>query len=254
MAKHLLTDRHVRNAKPRASSYRLFDGDGLAMWISPTGARSWQLRYRLDGTEQTATLGKVERMTLAQARAAADTARKLVAKGEHLTTVKRWDRLQRKADAANTFSVVAAGWMAGESRRQKWTPDYLGEVQASIRNHLSVLDALPIATLNAPTVAPLLRKVEARAPMMIEKVRRRLNSILDYAVEHGMIPGNPLPAIRRRREVECKPCHNRPYGTWGDPARCSRCRPLQGHRPRALTTSIHCLAGFRSGRGDLAGI
>lgn len=202
MAKHLLTDRHVRNAKPKATPYRLFDGDGLALWVSTTGARSWQLRYRLHGKEQTATLGKLERLTLAEARARADDLRKLAADGEHLTTVKRRDRLQRKADAANTFGVVAAGWMAREARRQKWTPDYLGEVAASVRNHLSALDALPIASINAPTVAPLLRKIEARAPMMLEKVRPRLNGILDYAVEHGLITGNPLPAIRRGRKVE----------------------------------------------------
>lgn len=202
MAKHLLTDRHVRNAKAKAKPYRLFDGDGLALWVSPTGAKSWQLRYRLHGKEQTATLGKLERLTLAKARARADDMRKLAADGEHLTTVKRRDRLQRKADAANTFGVVAAGWMAREARRQKWTPDYLGEVAGSIRNHLSALDALPIASINAPTVAPLLRRIEARAPMMLEKVRPRLNGILDYAVEHGLIPGNPLPAVRRGRKIE----------------------------------------------------
>jgi integrase len=202
MSKHLLTDLKVRNAKSREKPYRLFDGDGLALWISPTGARSWQLRYRLDGTEQTATLGKLNRLTLAQARARADEMRKLAADGEHLTTVKRRDRLQRKADSANTFGVVAAGWMAREARRQRWTPDYLGEVEASVRNHLSEIGTLPVAKLNAPTVAPLLRKVEARAPMMLEKVRRRLNAILDYAVEHGLIVGNPLPAVRRGRKVE----------------------------------------------------
>lgn len=202
MPRNLLTDRHIRNATPRAKPYRLFDGDGLALWVSPTGARSWQLRYRLHDKEQTATLGKLERLTLAEARTRADNLHKLAADGEHLTTVKRRDRLQRKADAANTFSVVAAEWMAREARRQKWTPDYLGEVAASVRNHLSELDALPIATLNAPTVAPLLRKVEAHAPMMLEKVRRRLNAIVDYAVEHGLIAGNPLPAVRRGRKLE----------------------------------------------------
>jgi integrase len=202
MAKHLLSDRRVRTAKRQAKPYRLFDGDGLALWISPTGAKSWQLRYRLHGKEQTATLGKLGRLTLVEARVRADQLRKLAADGEHLTTVKRRDRLQRKADAASTFGVVAAGWMAREARRQKWTPAYLDEVAASLRNHLAELDALPIATLNAQTVATLLRKVEARAPMMLEKVRPRLNGILDYAVEHGLITGNPLPAIRRGRKAK----------------------------------------------------
>jgi hypothetical protein len=99
MAKHLLTDRDIRSAKARAKPYRLFDGDGFALWVSPTGMRSWQLRYRLNGTEQTATLGKLERLRLEQARAAADSARKLAVDGEHLTTVKRAAKLQRRTDA-----------------------------------------------------------------------------------------------------------------------------------------------------------
>jgi integrase len=202
MAKHLLTDLKVRNAKPRDKAYRLFDGDGLALWVSPTGAKSWQLRYRLDGKEQTATLGKLERLSLAEARAKAQAARKLAADGEHLTTVKRRNRLQRKANAANTFSVVASGWMSREAKRQKWTPDYVDEVAASIRNHLPELGALPVAALDAATISPSLRKVETRAPMMLEKVRRRLNAILDYAVEHGLLVGNPLPVVRRGRKLE----------------------------------------------------
>ena len=63
---------------------------------------------------------------------------------------------------------------------------------------------MPLAKITAPTMAPLLRAVENKAPMMLEKVRRRLNAILDYAVETGAIPGNPLPATRRGRKAERK--------------------------------------------------
>jgi integrase len=162
------------------------------------------LRYRLDGKEQTATLGKLQKLSLAEAREKADDQRKHVAAGTHLTQYKRAAKLKRRADAANTFAVVAADWRAREARRQRWTPDYEAEVAGSIRNHLSALDALPVSTLDAPTIAPLLRAVELRAPMMLEKVRRRLNAILDYAVEHGIIRGNPLPAVRRGAKVERK--------------------------------------------------
>lgn len=203
MAKHLLTDRHVRNAKPRAGPYRLFDGDGLALWVSPTGARSWQLRYRLDGTEQTATLGKVERLTLAQARVAADAARKLAAKGEHLTVAKRVDRAARAAASARTFKGLAAAWIASEGMRKGWTAAYREEVAQSLANHLRELDALPISTIVAAITAPMLNLVEKNAPAMEEKVSRRLHSIMDYAVETGAIVANPLP--RRRRAKRNRP-------------------------------------------------
>lgn len=199
MAKHLLTDRDIRNAKARAKPYRLFDGDGLALWVSPTGMRSWQLRYRLNGTEQTATLGKLERLTLGQARTAADAARKLAAEGEHVTAAKRAVKLQRQTDAGNTFESFAAAWVEREARLAKWTPDYKAEVAASLRNHLSDLNRLPITKITAAVTAPVLLAVERNAPLMLEKVRPRLRAILDDAVEHGIITGNPLPAVRRRK-------------------------------------------------------
>ncbi len=202
MARNLLTDRNVRNATARGKPYRLFDGDGLALWVSPTGARSWQLRYRLHGKEQTATLGKLERLTLAQARAAADAARSVAGEGEHLTRVKHATKAKLRTDAANTFGTFAAAWIAREGCRMQWTPGYRAEVTASLHNHLSALDSLPMTKLTAAVVAPLLLAVERTAPHVVEKLRRRLRAILDEAVEHGIIHGNPLPAARRRNKIE----------------------------------------------------
>src|SRR5687767_3956709 len=79
---------------------------GARALVLPTGVKSWQLRYALHGKGQTATLGKLGKLPMPDARAKANELRKLAADGEHLTTVKRHDRLQRKADAANTFGVV----------------------------------------------------------------------------------------------------------------------------------------------------
>ena len=55
-----LTDLKVRKAKAKDKPYRLFDGDGLALLVQPTGVKSWQLRYRLGGKEQTWTIGKFD--------------------------------------------------------------------------------------------------------------------------------------------------------------------------------------------------
>ena len=201
MARHLLSDRAVKTAKPRAKPYRLFDGEGLALWISPTGAKSWQLRYRLNGTEQTATLGKLDRVTLAEARTKADELRKLKDDGQHLTVYKRVQRVAKKAEAAATFESFSQGWVKREARRAGWSEDYADEVGASLVNHLFDLNDLPISKVSAPIVAPLLHKVELSAPNMLPKVRRRLRAILDDAVEQGLILGNPLPTPRRRKRL-----------------------------------------------------
>jgi hypothetical protein len=43
-----LSDAKIRNAKPKAHRYRLADGHGLSLEISPSGNRFW--RYRAAGS------------------------------------------------------------------------------------------------------------------------------------------------------------------------------------------------------------
>jgi integrase len=195
-----LTDLRIRKAKPdKHRAYRLHDGGGLALWISPSGVKSWQLRYRLHGREQTAVLGKLDALTLAEARAKAEEARQRVAAGEQLTALKREQKARKQADRANTFGVVAQAWVDSEAREQQWTADYRGEVEASLANHLSELDDDPLAKVTLPRIAPLLTAVKRSAPNMHPKVRSRLNAILWFAVENGFIAANPLPPLRRRK-------------------------------------------------------
>jgi Arm DNA-binding domain len=206
MGRHRLSDLQVQKARPRAKPYRLADGDGLYLYVPATtkDARAWQYRYRHDGRQQTLTLGKLMRLTLAQARDAAERARTGATEGKHLTQEKRATKAKRRANAKNNFASVAADWVKSEVRRAGWSPAYREEVEASLRNHLSALDALPLIEISAPVTAPLLRKVENSAPLMTEKVRRRLRAILDYGVEQGVIVGNPMPHTRRGKRTESR--------------------------------------------------
>jgi len=197
MARHLLTDRQVQNAKPKEKPYRLADGDGLYLYVPLSGASSWQFRYRLGDKPQTATLGRLDRITLGQARAKAQEVRTLVADGHHVTAVRRVERAKRAAARTATFGVLAADWLKREARRAKWTADYQQEVKASLDNHLSSLGTLPVAEITTAIAAKPIRKVEDSAPDMATKVRQRLRSIMDYAAEQGLIPVNPIPAARR---------------------------------------------------------
>ena len=197
MARHLLTDRLVQNAKPKEKPYRLADGDGLYLYVPLSGASSWQFRYRLGDKPQTATLGRLDPITLGQARAKAQDVRTLVADGHHVTAVRRVERAKRAAARTATFGVLAADWLKREARRAKWTADYRQEVKASLDSHLSALATLPVAEITSAIAAKPIRKVEDSAPAMATKVRQRLRSIMDYAAEQGLIPINPIPAARR---------------------------------------------------------
>jgi len=199
--KNLLTDRAFRNAKPRAKNYRLCDGDGLFVLIATTGGKAFEYRYKINKKGNTYTLKGVT--SLAEARRQMEFLRLMVAAGEHPRDVMRRKRAAKLATDAQTFVVIAAAWVKSEARRKKWSPDYVDEVKQSLRNHLSALDPLPVSSIVARVTAPLLHAVEISAPMMEEKVARRLNAVLDFAIEVGALELNPLPR-RRRGKVDRK--------------------------------------------------
>ncbi len=200
MATKLLTDRAVKNTKARAKPYRLPDGGNLYCFVATTGVKSWQFRYRLDGAPHTYTIGKYPKISLELARVEAERGRAEVDTGRHLTTLKRATKLAQIAKQSATFEKVAAAWLDSEQSRMRWSPDYRIEVEASLRNHLNRLDPLPISQVTAPIVAPILRGIQHTLPLVLAKVHRRLRGIMDYAVEEGLIPANPLPQWRARVE------------------------------------------------------
>jgi len=74
-----LSDVKVRSAKPEAKAYKLNDSEGLVLLVHPNGSKYWRLRYRFGCKEKMLALGKYPEVSLADARARRDEARKLLA-------------------------------------------------------------------------------------------------------------------------------------------------------------------------------
>ena len=53
-----LTDRQIKNAKPTAKPYKLTDGSGLYLQVTPAGGKLWRLKYRVGGKEKLLSIGK----------------------------------------------------------------------------------------------------------------------------------------------------------------------------------------------------
>ncbi|WP_454874881.1 Arm DNA-binding domain-containing protein [Paraburkholderia xenovorans] len=59
----------VERAKPKADEYSLADGNGLSLKVSPNGAKSWSVRYRLlSGGRRNVVIGHYPTAGLAEAR------------------------------------------------------------------------------------------------------------------------------------------------------------------------------------------
>jgi len=64
----MLTQLQITAAKPKAEPYTLADGQGLALFVQPSGAKLWRFRYRYGGTAKTLHIGPWPNVSLADAR------------------------------------------------------------------------------------------------------------------------------------------------------------------------------------------
>ena len=100
-----LTDTGIRNAKPRAKSYKLTDGAGLYLEVMPSGARYWRMRYRIAGKDTRLAFGVYPEVTLAEARQRREDARRQLRDG-HDPSAKR--RTERREALAIRWLITAA--------------------------------------------------------------------------------------------------------------------------------------------------
>ena len=94
-----LTDTRIRNAKPKAQAYKLSDGGGMYLFVTPNGARYWRLDYRFAGKRRTLALGIYPTVTLSNARSRREDARASLAKDIDPSVVKRATKLQPSSRA-----------------------------------------------------------------------------------------------------------------------------------------------------------
>ena len=122
---------------PSAPPGRHADGNGLFLYVQPTGTRSWIQRLVVRGRRRELGLGSVHLVTLAEAREAARANRKLARSGGD-PLVER-----RRARSMPTFAEAARSVV--EQKRPGWRDD-----QASSDNCPSVARADPASR---PTAA-----------------------------------------------------------------------------------------------------
>lgn len=53
-----LTDKELKNLKPRAKLYKVTDRDGMYAAVTPTGVVSFRYQYRVNGRQEVLTIGR----------------------------------------------------------------------------------------------------------------------------------------------------------------------------------------------------
>jgi len=154
-----LTDIAVRRAAPATGktkkgnpkNRKLSDGDGMYVLITPDGSKYFRLKYYFAGEERLLALGVYPKLTLAEARAMRDKARKLLAAGIDPGAERRAEKERAMPTPAtgDTFEAVAREWLAKQT--PGWAPSHAATTIARLAHHVfPMLGERPVGAIEAP--------------------------------------------------------------------------------------------------------
>jgi integrase len=187
-----LTDTEIRKTKATASAYRLSDGGGLYLWITPAGGKLWRWKYRFEGREKLMSFGGYPDVPLALARERHSAARKLMATG----TDPMAERKAEKAASENSFQSVAHLWLTHWQDGK--SPRHVDYVKRRIDTDiLPRLGARPIALIAAPELVAMTKAIQDRGARDIAKrALETTGQVFRFAIAHGYATRNPASEIR----------------------------------------------------------
>ena len=157
-----LADLTVKSIKGNGKVQKIFDGDGLFLYVTPEGKKFWRLAYRFGGKQKTLSIGPYELISLKEARDKRHEAKKLLLEGVDPGEQKKAAkvaRIEAQQEAENTFEAIALEWYPIRKRQ-------VSERQAHRVLRYLELNAFPafgdkpITEIKAPDVLEIIRAVE----------------------------------------------------------------------------------------------
>ena len=127
MARDILKDTECRNATAQGKKVRkLFDGDGLYLWVYEDGRKYWRLRYWLGGKEKSLSLGVYPDVSLKEARNRRNAERERLDANLDPAAERMAAKLRQKLSAENSFEAVAREWYGKQVHT--WVPTHARDV------------------------------------------------------------------------------------------------------------------------------
>ncbi|HEX4695502.1 tyrosine-type recombinase/integrase [Sphingomonas sp.] len=178
----MLTQLQITAEKLKAKPYTLSDGQGLALFVQPSGAKLWRFRYRYGGIARTLHIGPWPTVSLADAREKCREARKAIAAGRDPALEKKRAKINAKFSVATSFKEVALEWIA-KCEREGRAEVTLDKIRWLLGMAYPLIGSHPINAVTPTEALSVLRKVEAKGRY---ESARRMRSVLSRVFRYGI--------------------------------------------------------------------
>ena len=159
------------------------DGRGLYLVVKPSGTRSWVLRYQIKGRRRDLGLGAYPDISLALARERAVDARRQIAFGEDPIAKKLHSRQKSFRNAAlELIESKRPGW-----KNVKHAAQWSSTLEAYV---FPKIGQMQVADVGTADVMAVLNAIWTEKPETANRVRQRMEAVLDYSAALGIRSGD----------------------------------------------------------------
>jgi integrase len=186
-----LTNIQVKQAKAQDKPYKLTDGKGMYLYVTTKSQKYWRLDYRFGGKRKTLALGVYPDISLADARAKRDDAKKQISNDLDPNDIKRIAKVTKTQSQENSFKALALEWFA--QRQAPWSESHRDRVERMLHKELfPQLGRRPIGEITSPELLSCLRLIEARGVLETAKRAKQVaGQVFRYAVITGKADRDP---------------------------------------------------------------
>ncbi|TYO84179.1 tyrosine-type recombinase/integrase [Oceanicella actignis] len=179
-----LTARLCASAPP--GRYSDGGGDGLLLYVKPSGGRFWVQRVTVDGRRRDLGLGRFPAVSLTDARAKAAANKKAIAEGRGAELLRaRVRRTMTFAEAAERYLADKLKGLTNDKHRAQW--------RATLETYaFPALGALDVGAIATRDVLRALEPIWEAKPETAARLRGRIERVLSWATVAGFREGeNP---------------------------------------------------------------
>lgn len=228
-----LIDTALRGLKPQEKPKKYSDGGGLHLLVNPNGSKLWRLAYRFDGKQKTLAFGAYPKVSLADARALRDRAKKALDDG--IDPARNTNSATTDHD---TFKAIGREWL--RAQEPTWAPKYAPQVFRQFeRDVFPALGNRPITDIEPSEVLKVLRAVEARGAQDIAKrLRQKISAIFRYAIASDRAKHDPAANLKGALKPQPKTRHMAALKAGEMPEFMHRLRAFDGEKRTALALEL----------------
>lgn len=187
--KLLTHTRQAEAAKPEAKPYSLKVGDGLFLKVMPNGTKKWVWRYQYLHKAKMLSMGLFPAVGLADAKAARNDARKLLAQGINPSQQRQDEKAAALLAQENTFKAIAEEWQERQTDKAEAT-----RIKSAWLLSFPIADfgRRPITEITPKMVLDTCRRFEKEDKLETAKrIKVKCGQVFRYAVATGRADSDP---------------------------------------------------------------